>query len=1214
MELFSFIIISLINLIFSISQKNGYNLNINNDIKSDEFDPLKCMPDLSNITDIFNILNKTDNWTDISICILKKIRDSPDQAYIYFINYSPFFNNLASFIPNEALKKVFSDFFNKSKPMLNDTFDLIKTKSYSKSILDYLIDILISVKNGNGINFTTLKKVFKFPGFYEYVYKYYHKYKDILFDIIELLPKEQNKKKTIAQLFFILKDFVQKYQDVLFELYFKLTSHFKEYDNIALDIREFILDNRTNVSFLEDLRTIIKNKTLIIEVCDIINFDDGLGNTIVKKILLDEKLTKLFIDLLHNKTFVIEFTNILGNLTEADYLTEHIPIFLKDVIKGNITTKNIILNAFQNIVRNVLTEKSLKTLINNGISGALGYLIYEDFNRHNISPSCRELFNYTYFRPLKDVKDDFRFYYGKKLIFDSTKSKNDFLTYENCLNGKSKYDNILYGIKPIFVLGRIVDKYNQSKLKNSMYYEKYNYMISFCFPQGINTTTNESLCTDRDYGKLILIFNAVSNNVENAEIKVFNITEKDLNDKTNKVLYFSLIVIISAIPLFIYIFLKLYEIIKLYNPQKKEINNQLISEKQNKINENIKSNTNKKKKSLYRIKPPKWFRFLNEYFNLAKNVSELFNFSLNQTNFNDFNGITYIKGILGISMILNIFGLNFLILANLLHKILGSYQLYFSINNLGYILPFIGLRYCPRIIFSCSGYTLIYKFLNFIEHDSNFCFFKFLILQSYKFILLIIASIYLRFCITYIDVFFLKINNPISLAFNEELKQNNSGYFINLISFLFYNIRNEENIFINESAFIPYLYLPINEIFLFIVGIALISLGYKFKIRFDLIIIFSFIIIYLFKIILYMAYLYKQQIYSTLYFFLRGYGLLMLNPIFNLPSFLVGMYFGLVNFTIQRGINDLNKEEKLKVKEYELIEKEQIAPLKEEKVEEINRIDLCINSITDISESDKISRALTFNRQNSDIYNNNNIFVNDNNKSFIEGYENDKKNLDINMLMEANDILTEMPFLKSTVYFSDFHRKNQDTKLLKIFVAICIILIVFFISVRYIFISILIDREITKSKTSNVKRISDILSLEDLISNGSLNFIYVIDIELVVIMINWVFFFSYFKGGQINDFLSHIYWSFFIKSYFSYSLVSSLVILYILYQSETVIKLDIYASIQYSLISSFFIFIAIIIFYSFYEYPLRKIFKTLKIRRAYINLDDDKFNEEENEY
>jgi hypothetical protein len=34
---------------------------------------------------------------------------------------------------------------------------------------------------------------------------------------------------------------------------------------------------------------------------------------------------------------------------------------------------------------------------------------------------------------------------------------------------------------------------------------------------------------------------------------------------------------------------------------------------------------------------PKWFRFLNAYFNLINNGSELFDFSLNQTNFNNFN-------------------------------------------------------------------------------------------------------------------------------------------------------------------------------------------------------------------------------------------------------------------------------------------------------------------------------------------------------------------------------------------------------------------------------------------------------------------------------------------------------------------------------------------------------------------------------------------------
>ena len=33
------------------------------------------------------------------------------------------------------------------------------------------------------------------------------------------------------------------------------------------------------------------------------------------------------------------------------------------------------------------------------------------------------------------------------------------------------------------------------------------------------------------------------------------------------------------------------------------------------------------------------------------------------------------------------------------------------------------------------------------------------------------------------------------------------------------------------------------------------------------------------------------------------YGAIMLNPIFNLSSFFIGMFFGLVNYSIQRGVN-----------------------------------------------------------------------------------------------------------------------------------------------------------------------------------------------------------------------------------------------------------------------------------------------------------------------
>ena len=447
--------------------------------------------------------------------------------------------------------------------------------------------------------------------------------------------------------------------------------------------------------------------------------------------------------------------------------------------------------------------------------------------------------------------------------------------------------------------------------------------------------------------------------------------------------------------------------------------------------------------------------------------------------------------------------------------------------------------------------------------------------------------------------------------FHNQLEEHSIKYFYYLLSFLFYNIKDDE-LFTNESVFIQYLYLPINEIFLFIYGIALISIGYKFKLRFDIIIIISFILVYLFKLAIFIFFMHERKIYSTLYFFLHGYGVLMLNPIFNLPSFLVGMYFGLVNFTIQRGVNNISKDEKYK--EYELLDYDK-QDMNQKRIpsEEKKRFYKIINN-NDL-EDNKLSRILTFSRNQSSIFEVENYVVKSekSNISFdSEDEKSQKENLDINTRWDKreinNNILLTMPFLKSTVDFTNFHRRNQDKIILKIILVIFFVLLIFFISVRYIFIHIYITKDIKPDAN-----ISDTLSFEKIIPNYFLNILYVIDIEIVVIIINWICFYLYFKGGQINDFLNHIYWSFFIKSYFSYALVSSPVILYIFYQSETVIAVTIFNILLYSLISCFFVFLVVIIFYSFYEYPLRKIFKTLKIRKAYINIDDDEFDEEEND-
>ena len=53
-------------------------------------------------------------------------------------------------------------------------------------------------------------------------------------------------------------------------------------------------------------------------------------------------------------------------------------------------------------------------MINGGMSGALIKMIYNDLIRYNLTGSCWELFDFTYFRLLKYVKNEFRFFYTKK--------------------------------------------------------------------------------------------------------------------------------------------------------------------------------------------------------------------------------------------------------------------------------------------------------------------------------------------------------------------------------------------------------------------------------------------------------------------------------------------------------------------------------------------------------------------------------------------------------------------------------------------------------------------------------------------------------------------------------------------------------------------------------------------------------------------------------
>ena len=98
-----------------------------------------------------------------------------------------------------------------------------------------------------------------------------------------------------------------------------------------------------------------------------------------------------------------------------------------------------------------------------------------------------------------------------------------------------------------------------------------------------------------------------------------------------------------------------------------------------------------------------------------------------------------------------------------------------------------------------------------------------------------------------------------------------------------------------------------------------------------------------------------------------------------------------------------------------------------------------------------------------------------------------------------------------------------------------------------------------------------------------------------------------YKIADIYDFLDNNFWSFFLKCYYSFIILSTPIILCIIYQSETLIKFDLINVILFSFINLVFIIIYVIIFYSMYEIPLKKIFKSFLVKEDILsdNADDD---------
>ena len=842
----------------------------------------------------------------------------------------------------------------------------------------------------------------------------------------------------------------------------------------------------------------------------------------------------------------------------------------------------------------------------------------------NISESCREFLNFAFLGDSKFDKEKSKIlssYFLYKFIFYTTKNKNDLVTYEYCLQKppilkKFEIENIQnFGVVPAYFISSI-DKtigHNKKEFKTGTEFEYNYYIASFCLPLGIKsgnlseygTDENKNTylqCTIQEYNIIIqnLLFLLIES--KDADFHSISIRENMTLTENNSLGF----VLVKTIPFYLIMLPFIFYVIVILckkqrdNPRKIEEENKSLVNKEDiqKINNNNKETNLENSKKNNSKKCSKLFLDFIEYFNFKTNFKELFNVNSKVTEYNNVTGLNYVLGLLGISIILTILGQIYLILYNLPMKDFGQSHFYALISGFHYIFFFVGLRYSPRIIFSCSGFILSCKYLNYIEQNNNFLLIKFIYRQFYKYLMLALIFLYNRYSYYFVTSCLFGIK-PITELFNSNVlsipDDTRANFILSLIGFKSFEINKIDSR--TRHYLSDFLWMPFNEVFFFLFGTILLYFGYKFKIKIDYLIIALIIILFLGKIPFYVIYFYvKEEIYTTLYYYMFDYGDIMMNPLFNLVYFLIGMYFGLVNYSKEKGIYELCKEKNM----YKLFYND--------KFEGINEGNYLDEEPNDNDNNNKIEMDINEEKNNTKVPIKTNM---------IETEKKLKKENEINISnvlknLDNSKEIKMMPFLKWPIIFKLLHDKWQ-TKYCY-FVLIFLSIIILFLSLSTPIFVYYFGKEIDNEYGEDIQGVIIKNSLTRVITNKLLNYIYLLDIDLVVFFIQWGLFILYTKSSAIIEFFNSNYWSFFNKFYFSFIIVCNSTILYMFYESETVVKINTLTLLMYFFIATMVIFLLTIIFYISIELPLKKIFKNLtKNKKRIINEEDDDDGEDKEE-
>ena len=1128
------------------------------------------------------------------------------EGFYSLLKMSSIYDLINFYIPEGSIMKkivkILKEDSENNYVLINNIYEgLIIYKANETGVLDYIFNLVKLSQEKFPVYeyvFTNLSKIFQNEAMNNSLYYLYNNYFD---DVLNITKYIIQKNENLVPLFDSVMENLGPYlKEIIGCIYYSI-QNYGDKEKITWRFVQFLKDHKDSY---ESIKKVSKSNGFITLLKTIIKFDNYFYESIKNVLIVRKEFFDLLFDLAEHENILNEMALIVINIENETFIVQMLPEFIGDISKEDKDGYDYIkklAHLLEFVGEYLFRKESFVKVVVEELQYILKDFLKDSKITSYISEDCIAFFNKTFIA--NEILDYNFVTYIRKFAFDSPRHKNDFLAYDNCMSLPSEtealhnYENS-YKLEPALVITFVDFVKEKVTFRNTTFYEKYYYLESNCLPYGYKNNSDESLCSYEDYNYIMKVFLNIFSHVNESEIESIVLPKSKLNvNATINIIGFSTLIVL-LIPFIIKIILVISDFSKMKNKKKNKeikINKLLDSSKDEKEKDKTKiENKYKDAKIVEKREISKCRKLLNEYFSFIKNTKELFNFNLNNSNFSNLNGITYIKGLIAFSIIFNVFGQTFVILLELQMKEYGIYHFYKTLFSLIYPISFIGYRYSPRILFSCSGYTLIYKYLCYIEQEGGYYFLKFVFLQSYKYFFLYLILIVFRFFIHYIVFFIKQTKRPLWMLFDYYLGKEKDFISKTFLPFFVESGKKKKQNLIN------FFYMPINETFFFIIGTALISLGFKYRWRLDLIIIGAIIIFFISKIVLYLVYLHpEEKMYTSVDFYTIGYGSVIINPIFNLIYFFIGMYFGLINYSIQKGITKIYKDNDDLKKIIHL----KLANLHDNESE---KNELCINN-NDEDKNTNENNLLT-NYGKKEIIKSNNDINENSNENIEKMIANSDNN---NEKKEYIEQIKIMPFLISPTRFLMLNKKNKDKICFNILITISIILIIFFFSSYNIFAffnsSLNLDDDTNKDYISG-------LSLEKTITNRGLNAIYLFDIEIFVFLSQWFIFILFFKESTfIRNIFNHIYWSFFVKSYFAYILLSTPIIIIVFHESESVIKVTEYNIILFSLINIVIILIAIIVFYACYELPVKKMFKYFLKGDEIIEEENDDEAEEERE-